>query len=221
MMKNNHKHLTFYLLRHGRTVWNEQGLLQGHSDSPLTEKGIADAQLTGKALAHIPFIAGYSSCLKRSIDTASLILSENFVKPIPHFQHQGLNEQYFGQWEGKRVDDLRQLPQYQNMKQYPERYDASENGGESYAAMATRVLAAMQDIINVHQQGNILIVAHGHSLRLLTALLNGATWQNYLAQSVSLANCGICVFEYRQEEREKKGAFHLLKLNDTSHLAIK
>ena len=51
------KQLTFYFIRHGRTQWNEQGLLQGSGNSPLTEQGIAGAQKTGVALQQVEFTA--------------------------------------------------------------------------------------------------------------------------------------------------------------------
>ena len=41
------KQLTFYFIRHGKTVWNTEGLMQGHGDSPLTEEGISGAKKTG------------------------------------------------------------------------------------------------------------------------------------------------------------------------------
>ena len=44
------KQLTFYFIRHGKTVWNTEGLMQGHGDSPLTEEGISGAKKTGIAL---------------------------------------------------------------------------------------------------------------------------------------------------------------------------
>ena len=51
------KQLTFYFIRHGKTVWNTEGLMQGHGDSPLTEEGVNGAKKTGVALNHIPFVA--------------------------------------------------------------------------------------------------------------------------------------------------------------------
>ena len=85
------KQLTFYFIRHGKTVWNTEGLMQGHGDSPLTEEGVNGAKKTGVTLNHIPFIAAYSSVLNRTIATASHIIGE---RDIPLFHHQGLNEQY-------------------------------------------------------------------------------------------------------------------------------
>ena len=180
------KQLTFYFIRHGKTVWNTEGLMQGHGDSPLTEEGINGAKKTGVALNHIPFIAAYSSVLNRTIATASHIIGE---RDIPLFHHQGLNEQYFGSWEGKVVETFEQL-------------------GE-------RAMKALQDIIKIHDYGNILIVSHGHTLRLLLALLNGATWQNHRDEdkSVSLINTSISVVHYNDEN-----GFCVEKMNDADHL---
>ena len=130
------KQLTFYFIRHGKTVWNTEGLMQGHGDSPLTEEGVNGAKKTGVALNHIPFIAVYSSVLKRTIATASHIIGE---RDIPLFHHQGLNEQYFGTWEGQLVDTLREHPEFQQLIKDPANYkadndrdDKAHNNGQSF-----------------------------------------------------------------------------------------
>ena len=123
------KQLTFYFIRHGRTVWNEQGLMQGSGDSPLTEEGIQSAVKTGQALQNVDFIAAYSSCLQRTIDTANYIIGD---RNIPLFQHRGLNEHYFGSWEGTNVELIRPLPEFQQMINDPANYKAESNGGETY-----------------------------------------------------------------------------------------
>ena len=75
------KQLTFYFIRHGKTVWNTEGLMQGHGDSPLTEEGINGAKKTGVALNNIPFVAAYSSVLKRTMQPP-LTLSANVIFPF-------------------------------------------------------------------------------------------------------------------------------------------
>lgn len=75
------KQLTFYFIRHGKTVWNTEGLMQGHGDSPLTEEGVNGAKKTGVALNHIPFVAAYSSVLKRTM-RQPLILLVNEISPF-------------------------------------------------------------------------------------------------------------------------------------------
>ena len=206
------KQLTFYFIRHGKTFWNTEGLMQGHGDSPLTEEGINGAKKTGIALNHIPFVAAYSSVLKRTIATASHIIGE---RDIPFFHHQGLNEQYFGSWEGQLVDTLREHPEFQQLIKDPANYKAQVNGGETFEQLGERAMKALQDIIEIHAQGNILIVSHGHTLRLLLALLNGATWQNHRDEdkSVSLINTSISVVYYDDEN-----GFRVEKINDVDHL---
>lgn len=211
------KNLTFYFIRHGRTVWNEQGLMQGSGNSDLTEEGIQGAVLTGKTLKEIPFSAVYTSCLQRTIDTAKHILAE---RQIPLFQHQGLNEHRFGSWEGQQIVKVRELDEFQQMINDPANYKALSNGGETWEQLATRAMNAIQDIIQIHHQGNILIVSHGHTLRLLLSLLAGYRWQEHRDEnkSQSLRNTSISIVHYRQNEGEKCGRFFIEKINDTTHL---
>ena len=211
------KELTFYLVRHGRTIWNEQGLMQGSGNSDLTEEGIKNAKLTGKALRDIPFVAAYSSCLQRTIDTANHILGE---RQIPLFQHNGLNEHHFGSWEGLKVDSLRETAEFQQMLTSPAEYKALSNGGETWEQLAERAMNAIKDIIQIHQQGNFLIVSHGHTFRILLALFGGATWQNHREEgkSVSLLNTSINIARYHQKSGENLGRFVVEKVNDISHL---
>lgn len=206
------KQLTFYIIRHGRTEWNERGLLQGSGDSPLTEEGILGAQKTGAALQNIPFVAAYSSCLQRTIDTARYIIG---ARPVPLFQHKGLNEQYFGRWEGQDTAKLRKLTEYQQMLTDPAHYEAKISGGETYQQLAERAMKALHDIIQIHDSGNILIVSHGHTIRLFLSLLNGATWQNHREEgrSVSLLNTSINVVRYSDE-----AGFCVEKTNEVDHL---
>ncbi|KGQ45152.1 phosphoglycerate mutase [Gallibacterium anatis] len=212
------KNLTFYFLRHGRTEWNEKGLLQGQGNSALTAAGVAGALAAGKALEQVPFVAAYSSCLQRTIDTARYVIG---TRPIPLFQHQGLNEQFFGKWEGIQIDEIRASQAFQNLVKYPKAYDQNieqYNQGEPFAKLAERSYKAIQDIIQVHQQGNILIVSHGHTLRLLLSLLGGHRWQDHRKEgvSVSLANCSISIFDYQQSAQQQ--SFQLVQMNGTDHL---
>lgn len=210
------KNLTFYLIRHGRTVWNEQGLLQGLGNSNLTESGVKGAKLTGIALKNVPFVAAYSSCLQRTIETAQHILGE---RSVPLFQHQGLNEQYFGTWEGLPVEDLRQLEEFKQLRNASAHYKAQSNGGETFEQLADRAMRAMQDIIKVHDQGNILIISHGHTLRLLLSLFNGISWQEHRdeGKSQSLLNTAINIVRY-QQPNDSEGKFFVDVLNDVRHL---
>ncbi|MCW9718333.1 histidine phosphatase family protein [Avibacterium sp. 21-599] len=213
------KQLTFYFVRHGRTVWNEQGLLQGQGDSPLIAEGIEGAMKTGKHLANIPFVAAYSSVLKRAMDTAEYIIGE---RNIPFFQHKGLNEHSFGSWEGALVSHLRQNEEYQQMTKDPANFQAKSNRGETFGELAKRAMKAIDEIIQVHHSGNILVVSHGHTLHLLLALFDGSTWQNHRENPrvTRLANTSISIVRYEQAENESAGRFVLETVNSTEHLSL-
>ncbi|MGR6981563.1 histidine phosphatase family protein [Testudinibacter sp. P27/CKL/0425] len=192
------KQLNLYFIRHGRTEWNEAGLLQGGGDSPLTEAGINGAKATAVALKTVDFAAAYSSQLKRAVDTATLIIGE---RTIPHFQLAGLNEQFFGVWEGQVIAELRRLDEFQIMSTRPADYLAQSNQGETYQALHQRTWQALQQIIEQHSQGNILIVSHGHTLRLLLHVLNGGDWRQHRDPELSptVLNTAINLVEYRQD----------------------
>ncbi|MEG9489905.1 histidine phosphatase family protein [Mannheimia indoligenes] len=172
--------VTIYLVRHGRTVWNIEGRLQGSGDSALVEEGIIGAKKTGIALKDVPFTAAYSSMQKRAQDTANYILAENKLSNIPHFHHKGLNEFDFGSWEGMKSLDLQENEEYWVMKRTPAEYLAKTNGGEQFEQLYQRVTQAFNQIAQLHQNdGKVLIVSHGMTLTLLTAVLKGIAWQDF------------------------------------------
>ena len=76
-------------------------------------------------------------------------------------------------------------------------------------------MKALHDIMKIHDYGKILIVSHGHTLRLLLSLLGGATWENHRdeGKSVSLLNTSISIVKYNSES-----GFHIEQLNDVAHL---
>ena len=204
--------LHIYLIRHGRTEWNEKGLLQGLGDSPLVEEGIIGAQKTGQALADIPFSACYSSLLKRAQDTANYIIGE---RDIPHFHHKGINEIYFGNWEGKRSAELATHPEYILLRTDPKHYLATESQGETVEQLYNRVMKAFQQIIDRHQDGeNILLVSHGMTLTLLTAILKGIHWHDFRNQEIHqfVANTAINI------AKVENGKIELIEFNNVEHL---
>uniref|UniRef100_UPI003A4DE767 histidine phosphatase family protein n=1 Tax=[Eubacterium] hominis TaxID=2764325 RepID=UPI003A4DE767 len=92
--------LTFYIVRHGETLFNQKHLMQGWCDSPLTTQGIQMASDLGIRLKDIPFEAAYSSTSERAMDSAELIMKENNT-PIPITIRKELKEIHFGIMEGE------------------------------------------------------------------------------------------------------------------------
>lgn len=204
--------ITVYLVRHGKTEWNVAGLLQGSQNSDLVEEGILGAKLTGEALKDIEFAACYSSLQKRAQDTANYIIGE---RNIPHFHHKGLNEFDFGQWEGRKSVELTEHPEYILLRTAPAEYRAIESQGELVESLYLRAKQAFWQIIERHQDGdNVLIVSHGMTLTMLTAILKGLAWQAFRDREkhAFVMNTAINIAQVENNQAT------LLCFNDISHL---
>ena len=95
--------MKLYMLRHGRTLWNEAGKLQGRTDIALSEEGRRSALETGEELADVSFSAAFSSPLARARETAELILRG---RDVPVQTDERLVELSFGSAEGMYLSDL-------------------------------------------------------------------------------------------------------------------
>ncbi|MBR2767800.1 MAG: histidine phosphatase family protein [Solobacterium sp.] len=161
----------FYYVRHGQTMFNVQHRLQGKCDSPLTEKGIADAFKAELALRKIPFDRAFCSSSERCVDTAAMILERHNVRAIPL---KGLKEVDFGNLDGSLFDEVREAF---------ERYKAEDNfgevGGETGEEIRDRILRTFREIALRSQPGEkVLVVSHGsygvHVLGTLFGVDTGA-----------------------------------------------
>src|SRR5260221_11136106 len=104
------KYTTFYIVRHGQTVWNVEHKMQGHMDSPLTNEGLAQARVLAEQFAPISFDAVFSSDVLRAKRTAEIIAID---KKIVVQTTKLLRESSLGKHEGRRweefEDELRDL----------------------------------------------------------------------------------------------------------------
>jgi len=150
----------FYFCRHGLTLWNQQGLLQGQLDSKLTEQGIIQAQALANKAKDWQITAVYCSPLGRAKHTAQ-ICAETLALPLAI--HPGLQERSFGDWQGEAIAAL---PQYQALLEPGrEALDAIPvKGAESQSMCLQRFSLALDDIASSDVNGNILLISHGHIL---------------------------------------------------------
>lgn len=153
------KMLTIYLVRHGKTIFNEKHLIQGWCDSPLDKEGIEQADILHKQLSCIPFNACYVSPLGRAIETAEHIIAG---RDIPIYINEDLKEFSFDSMEGDSEEELRNI--------YPVLQGNEVKGfdGESMPAFTKRILHGLDTIRNENRDGNILVVTHSG---VITALL--------------------------------------------------
>ena len=155
--------VTFYYVRHGETIFNVTGRSQGACDSPLTNKGIAQAKETAEKLKAIRFDRAYSSSSERAYDTAVEILKE---RNIPLVSVKGLKEMSFGLLEGSTIDENKAMEECWKKK------DFTAYGGEDRKMLVERIRNTFDEILSQCKDGeNVLIVSHrGYFFYMLEAL---------------------------------------------------
>jgi broad specificity phosphatase PhoE len=200
--------LNLYLLRHGETASSASGGFCGAIDPDLTPEGHLMAEDFGKIYAEHPFKAAYVSPMQRARHTAGPVceaqsLSLN-IRP-------GLSEVSFGEWEGRSTEEVRQ--------QYPKEYlrwstDAGWNGppgGERGIDVARRALLVLDEIQADHTSGDILVVSHKATIRILICALLGIDIGGY-RDRIGISVCSLSVVSFNDHGPR------LDRLGDRSHL---
>lgn len=152
------KETTLVLIRHGETEWNKAGRYQGHDDSPLTTRGLAQARAATEALSDESFHAIYSSDLGRAQQTAAVI-AEKIAGEV-HVDPR-LREQHYGLLQGLNKPDARKTDPdfFISLNKGNPQY--VPKGGESRQQRHERVIQALEKIADKHSGEHILIVTHG------------------------------------------------------------
>jgi 2,3-bisphosphoglycerate-dependent phosphoglycerate mutase len=164
------------LVRHGESEWNKKNLFTGWRDIDLTDNGIAEARAAGRKLKAqgIRFDVAFTSALKRAQRSLDFILDEMGQKILPVIRDQALNERDYGDLSGLNKDDARARWGADQVHLWRRSYDVAPPGGESLRDTAARVLPYyIQEILpRVIRGENVLISAHGNSLRALVMVLD-------------------------------------------------
>ncbi|MGH7259162.1 MAG: 2,3-bisphosphoglycerate-dependent phosphoglycerate mutase [Nitrospiraceae bacterium] len=162
------------LLRHGESQWNLENRFTGWVDVPLSPKGEQEAKAAGQKLAGTKFDRAYTSVLKRAIDTLTIVLKVIGQSNIPIENDKALNERLYGELQGLSKAETAQKYGEQQVKIWRRSYDVRPPGGESLKDTAERVLPYWERNIRPHLLAgkNILIAAHGNSLRALVMHLD-------------------------------------------------
>jgi 2,3-bisphosphoglycerate-dependent phosphoglycerate mutase len=161
------------MVRHGQSQWNLENRFTGWKDVDITEQGKKEAQLAGKLLKEEVFEKAFTSTLKRAQHTLSIILEESTRRDLSVIISSALNERSYGQLEGLNKSETALKYGEQQVHIWRRSYDVAPPGGESLKDTADRVIVYFKEqIAPLLQKGkNILIVAHGNSLRALKMYL--------------------------------------------------
>lgn len=205
-----------YLVRHGETNYNRQGLVQDGS-SVLTEQGIKQANRVAERLQHLTFQNLVVSDYERTRQTAQPIVELSAITPeySPLFREVRRPSEFF------HTD--RTLPGYQNFLQLELKNFVADptwrhSDEENFLDTQERVQAALEHLVTL--TGDTVVVSHGHFIRLLTATvatnlqLDAATWQK-MYTSFKATNTGITTLVYEPETQH----WHILTFNDHAHFA--
>ena len=177
------------LVRHGQSDWNNKNLFTGWENPGLTKKGVEEAHKTGNLLKEENKNYSYlfTSILDRAINTADIILEELGIDQINIIRDQALNERDYGELTGLNKDAARKKWGEDQVHIWRRSFDVPPPGGESLKDTAERVTPYFKDNILplLIEDNNILISAHGNSLRALVMHIEGLSSEEILTREIA------------------------------------
>jgi 2,3-bisphosphoglycerate-dependent phosphoglycerate mutase len=170
------------IFRHGQSTWNLENKFTGWVDVDLTEKGRAEAKNAGEKLKGFKFDFAYSSVLKRAKDTLELALKTAGHPAVKTEYDKALNERMYGDLQGLNKTETAEKYGDEQVKIWRRSYDIPPPNGESLKDTAARVLPYFEkNIVPLLKSGkNVVIAAHGNSLRALIMYLEKMTPEQIL-----------------------------------------
>ena len=198
---------TLFIIRHGETEWNRLGKYQGHADSPLTDRGRAQARAAAKAIAGEAFDAFYASDLGRAAKTAEILaeaLGRRFIAD------KRLREQHYGLMQGHGRARAEELDPGFFESLAEGNPDYAPRGGESRRQRHERAIGALSEIAARHAGQSVLVVTHGGVVDSLFRETLGIPLE--IPRHYSLYNAALNKFSW------SGGTWSLLLWGDVSHL---
>ena len=172
-------------MRHAKTDWNGRGIVQGRLDVPINAEGAAQAAAWTRAFADLSLGAVYSSSLKRTIETAEIVVGG--LHPVERVAD--LDEWHMGEWQGRpRVE----------MMEHIRELDDRPKGGETYREMIDRSWRSISEIFARHSSEgrDVLVVTHGGVIKAALAKLGALSFEG-LVPARAPVNCAVAVLRGR------------------------
>lgn len=156
--------MNLYVMRHGKTVWNEKGITQGQTNNRLSKNGILVTQEVAKNLKDIPFNIIISSPLMRTIQTANIINAYHKVKVVKDFKLIEINQGIFTGRSKYSLSDEEQA--LKNSR-------AKSTGMESYQDCFNRIKTFIEEIKSKYNYETVLIVTHNCNATFIEDVICG------------------------------------------------
>ncbi|XP_054788645.1 2,3-bisphosphoglycerate-dependent phosphoglycerate mutase 1-like isoform X2 [Prosopis cineraria] len=202
------------LIRHGESLWNEKNLFTGCVDVPLSKKGIDEAIEAGKRISSIPVDVIFTSALIRAQMTAMLAMTQHRRRKVPIIIHNEseqarawsqifseetkkqsipviaawqLNERMYGELQGLNKQETADRYGKEQVHEWRRSYDTPPPNGESLEMCAERAVAYFREQIEPQLSSgkNVMIAAHGNSLRSIIMYLDKLTSQEVISLELS------------------------------------
>jgi probable phosphoglycerate mutase len=154
------------LIRHLEPERSVHGRAYGSLDAPLSTRARGQAAKLAQALDSVPLEAVYASPLRRALETATPLAVHRKLVPVVH---EGLREIDFGEIEGSRYEEVEENSPGLFRSWMSDPTGVSFPGGESFADLRLRVLAATEEIRARHRGRGVALVAHGGVTRAIVA----------------------------------------------------
>jgi 2,3-bisphosphoglycerate-dependent phosphoglycerate mutase len=180
---------TLVLVRHGQSQWNLENRFTGWVDVPLTELGEQEAHRAGKNLKGMKFDVAFTSELQRAQKTLAAILSETGQTDLPIIKDKALNERHYGDLQGLDKGETAKKYGDEQVKIWRRSYDVPPPNGESLKDTAARTIPYFDaKVVPYLKEGkNVIIAAHGNSLRSIVMHLEHLTKEQVLELNLETA----------------------------------
>lgn len=197
MKEKENKKMKIYIIRHGETKLNAEGIIQGWLDEPLNDNGIKLAEITGRAMKGIRFDYCFSSPLIRAKQTAEIVLKESGNSTTPIYFDDRLKELHFGELEGKPLSHMGEEGKIVFSDPFSFK---GFKGGESINEICARTQQFLKELINKNDDKTYLISTHGCAMRAMTNFLMknpSDFWQGHVPY-----NCSFTIIEVEDGRAE-------------------
>ena len=184
------------LLRHGESQWNLENRFTGWVDIPLSQKGEKEAHQAGEKLKGYKFAKGYTSVLRRAIDTMNIVLKITGQEKLPIERDKALNERHYGALQGLNKEETAKKFGSEQVKVWRRSYDVPppkdvtelnpDGISESLKDTAARTLPYFEAKIlpDIKAGKDVLVAAHGNSLRSIVMKLDNLTREQVIELNI-------------------------------------